>query len=745
MQIGTGKPLTLLFSTPHTTRTMTGKREPKKRDAVHANEQVELVCNETEKRKRDVNTPALTLLNSSQLTEEERNDPLVGTVLAAKYEIHALCGRGGMGIVYKAQHFDLKRYVAVKVLHKHLLSHQGISDRFRSSAQAAHALRHPNLVSVTDFGYTEEGQFFLAMDYVMGETLTRKLKREQELTIDSFFKIFSQVLAGLKFCHQKGIVHRDIKPSNILITDKEIKNDSIKLVDFGIAKVLPESESSIDHLTQTGELLGSPLYMSPEQCRGADIDARTDLYSLGCVMFEALSGKPPFQGKSAIETLMMQCSNPTPTLYEATGDAQLTEQLDAFIKKAMSKDREDRFHSAEEMEAALMSIQRFLHLPKIARQRLTQSALTGTGSPSVQASPKPSKQKIGLLGVALMTLIAASVLAIAGRESLMKNYTGFTNQQFDVVSSREQAQDAIKLGVIERKEGNLSASSKRLRKAVSETERAFGAKSLEHLTALTELAATDIAQAEAGTGVLNATQANPHYREPEKTLEGTIAACQSLRLSSSGVGSAINQIEALATFNLAHIFVKEGAFDKAKPLYDKGFALVNANVSQGKTDVASDWFYRDYADFLWRTGREREAAKLELTFHLDPWEAKIASEAPLTTTDLKGFWSEHNIVAQFYEKNGKVLGSHCVVARNATRIDGTIDDTAPTIEGKMENGIFRGKAKSTYGGQFLVSMVRIDKYIVWKLLQNEVFGESYLPETAVMVLSQKPKTPGGAQ
>ncbi len=718
---------------------MSGQREPRKRKTVHISEQVELVCAED----RDKRTPLLSSLNSaSQLTEEEKNDPLVGTVLAAKYEIHALCGRGGMGIVYKAQHFDLKRYVAVKVLHKHLLSHQGISDRFRLSAQAAHALRHPNLVSVTDFGYTEEGQFFLAMDYVMGETLTRKLKREQELSIDSFFKIFSQVLAGLKFCHQKGIVHRDIKPSNILITDKEIKPDSIKLVDFGIAKVLPESESSIDHLTQTGELLGSPLYMSPEQCRGADIDARTDLYSLGCVMFESLSGKPPFQGKSAIETLMMQCSQPTPTLYEATGDAQLTEQLDAFIKKAMSKDREDRFHSAEEMEAALMSIQRFLHLPKIARQRLTQPPQTGTGTPSIQAAPKPSKQKIGLVSIAFLTLFAGTVFAVAGKDSIVRTYLSANHS--DKTEARQQALDTIKLGVVERKEGNLSASRKRLERAGLETARVFGPNSVEYLKAQTELAATDIAQVEASGNLLADGKPNPLYRLPEAILQRSLEGLQRVRKTLKDDGTDANELEAQATFHLAHIYVQEGAFDKARKLYEKGFALVNANVSMGKTN-ASDWFYRDYADFLWRTGREREAAKLEMTFHLDPWEAKLASEAPLTTTDLNGFWSEHNIVAQFYEKNGKVFGSHCVVAKNGTRIDGTIDDTTPTIEGTIENGIFRGTVKSTYGARFLVNIVRIDKYLVWKLVKTESAGESYLPPSAVMTASQAPRSTGGSK
>lgn len=716
---------------------MAGKRDPKKRSPAQAEESVDLVCNEEspESRLRDLQTPALSLLDAGP-SHDDGADPLVGTVLAAKYEIHALCGRGGMGSVYKAKHFDLKRYVAVKVLHKHLLSHQGISDRFRLSAQAAHALRHPNLVSVNDFGYTEEGQFYLAMDYIQGETLTAKLRREQELSVDSFFKVFSQVLSGLKFCHQKGIVHRDIKPSNILITDREIKPDSIKLVDFGIAKVLPESESSIDHLTQTGELLGSPLYMSPEQCRGNEIDARTDLYALGCVMFEALSGKPPFQGKSAIETLMMHCSEPPPTLYEATGDAQLTEQLDAFIKRALAKDREERFGSAEEMEAALASIQRFLHLPKIARQRLNpSSSQTGTGSQSVQSSPAASTRKFGIGLVLVVFCIAAIGFLFAGRD-VLKNSIAGTAQHQSV--SKEHVLDTIKLGVIERKEGSLNQSDTRLKKGLAEAARVFGNQTREYMTALIELAATHIAIAESWD---RAQPESSYYRSAQEYLQEAIKGCQLLsnksRMQTGAADlSQLKLIEANATFQLAHIYTRQGNFAAAEPLFDRGFTLIDA-----KQPVNEDYqeFFSKYADYLWRAGREREAAKLQLTFHLEPWEVKLASEAPVKTTNLNGFWSENHFSVQLSDKDGAVTGSHCLVTKQGSRIDGGINEAKPTIAGVMNNGIFKGTVLSSYGQKAKLAMVRIDNFLVWKLLGVETDGESYLPEATFLRVAVESK------
>lgn len=704
---------------------MPGRRDHKKRNAAQINESVDLVCNEEPR--RDMQTPVLSLLGIGQSKHDADYDPLVGTVIAAKYEIHALCGQGGMGSVYKAQHFDLKRFVAVKVLHKHLLSHQGISDRFRLSAQAAHALRHPNLVSVTDFGYTQEGQFYLAMDFIQGETLAYKLKREHELTIDSFFKIFSQVLSGLRFCHEKGIVHRDIKPSNILITDREVKTDSIKLVDFGIAKVLPESDSSIDHLTQTGELLGSPLYMSPEQCRGDEIDARTDLYALGCVMFEALSGKPPFQGKSAIETLMLHCSQPPPTLYEATGDAQLTEQLDAFIKKAMAKDRDERFGSAEEMEAALASIQRFLHLPKIARQRLKQNSQTAPGSQSVQTLPSPSKSKVGFWPVAIVTIAASCGLLFLGRDALKNQHPSIFSMQ---AVTKEQALDTIKLGVVERQEGNLIHSEARLKKSLLEVEQAFGKQTKEYLIALNELADSEIAIAENG----GRTQRESGYKLAEGYLQNTIEGSHHLMagLQGEGAQSQINLVEAKAVFDLAHIKTREGLFKPAADLFARGFKLLNAKQA---ADENNQEFFRQYADYLWRAGKERDAAQLELSFFLDPGESKLAIDTPGVPVTPLGFWSEKNFSVEMNATNGSITGSHSFTSQHGSRVDGTIDNTKPSITGKFENGVFRGQVESSFGPKARLSLVRVGDYLVWKLINIDGEGKIVLPESAVLRLA----------
>ncbi|MDZ4833257.1 MAG: serine/threonine-protein kinase [Candidatus Melainabacteria bacterium] len=707
---------------------MPGRREPKKRDAAQINESVELVCHDEPR--RELQTPVLSLLGIGQSRHDADYDPLVGTVIAAKYEIHALCGQGGMGSVYKAQHFDLKRFVAVKVLHKHLLSHQGISDRFRLSAQAAHALRHPNLVSVTDFGYTQEGQFYLAMDFIQGETLAYKLKREHELSVDSFFKVFSQVLSGLKFCHEKGIVHRDIKPSNILITDREVKTDSIKLVDFGIAKVLPESDSSIDHLTQTGELLGSPLYMSPEQCRGDEIDARTDLYALGCVMFEALSGKPPFQGKSAIETLMLHCSQPSPTLYEATGDAQLTEQLDAFIKKAMAKDRNDRFGSAEEMEAALASIQRFLHLPKIARQRLNQSSQGGTGSQSVQTTHPAPRSKMGFWLVTLVAIGASCGMLFLGKNALTNQaHPPLLSQQTNATT--DQALDTIKLGVIERQEGNLNHSEARLRKALVEVEQAFGKQSEEYMTTLNELAASEIAIAENDATI----KRKSFYQVAEVLLQSSIEGCHHLSagLQQENELAKINMLEARATFQLAHVYTRQARYEQAANLFTRGFKLLGTDQP---IDETNQEFFKAYSDYLWRVGKEREAAQLQLSFFVEPNEAKGAGQSSAVPIAPTGLWSEKNFSIELVDTSGVIRGSHSYTIPHSNRVDGTIDNTRPTITGSFTGGIYKGQVKSSSGPKANLSLVRLGDYLVWKLIPIDGEGRLQLPETAVLRLGE---------
>ncbi len=689
--------------------------EPKE-SVASSREHIDLVVS-------DLHANSGTSPSSPSTDDSEEIDALIGTTIADKYEINAFVGRGGMGAVYRATHIELNRVVAVKVLHKHLLSHQGISERFRLSAQAAHALRHANLVSVTDFGFTTEGQFYLTMDYISGETLADRIRRERELSVDSFFKIFSQVLSGLRFCHQKGIVHRDIKPSNILLTDREIRADSVKLVDFGIAKVLPDAESSIDHLTQTGELLGSPLYMSPEQCRGDEIDERTDLYSLGCVMYEALSGKPPYQGKSAIQTLMMQCSEPAPTLPDGTAEDQhLTEQLDAFIKKALRKSPADRFNGSEEMESALASIQRFLHLPKIARHRLTSPQAPGTDQPLKGQTPKQSNNRAVMLatglGLAGLLLYIGSGSIHFGTEQPALLPTSSTPQ--------EHALDSIKLGVVERSEGNLTGSNSRLNKALILADAAFGKDSKQYITALKELASTEIALAQ------NQPQERDlRYANAEQHLLATMKLIGHVTSKAQVKDEDLSELkllEANTTFHLADLYTKRGLLSQAGPWYSTGFTLIGTDQPG---EEAYEEYFRSYADFLWAAGNYREAAALEVKLALGAGEASQQIELP--ARPLSGDWiADDNFSLRLNDNSGTVSGSHHVIAKHGKRIDGQLDNSKPTITATISNGMCTGTVQSTFGLKSKFTLVPVGNLLVWKIVGSENEGESFLPTQAIL-------------
>ncbi len=695
--------------------------EPKDFDSVASSrERIDLVVSDVQTDSGNTQTA-----NGHCLDDPDDIDSLIGKTIADKYEINAFVGRGGMGSVYRATHIELNRVVAVKVLHKHLLSHQGISERFRLSAQAAHALRHANLVSVTDFGFTAEGQFYLTMDYISGETLADRIRRDREISVDTFFKIFSQVLSGLRFCHQKGIVHRDIKPSNILLTDREIKADSVKLVDFGIAKVLPDSESSIDHLTQTGELLGSPLYMSPEQCRGDEIDERTDLYSLGCVMYEALTGKPPFQGKSAIQTLMMQCSDPAPTLPEGTAEDQhLNEQLDAFIKKALRKSPADRFIGSEEMESALASIQRFLHLPKIARHRLTSPQAPGADQPLKGQTAKPSSNR---------TLILAAGLSLAG----LFLYIGSGSMHHGIdqpaalptgSTPQEQALDTIKLGVVERSEGNLTGSNTRLNKALLLADTAFGKNSKQYITALNELASTEVALAQAQTQ-----EREVRYAAAEEHLLGAMKLINQLSEKSRAKNedsSELKPIEANTTFHLANMYTKRGMLSEATPWFSRGFTLIGTDQPG---EEAFEEYFRDYADYLWASSNNKEAAALETKLALDQAEATRQLEMPPKQKPFFGDWiANDNFSIRLLDNNGAVTGSHRAIAKHGKRVDGQIDDNKPTITATIGNDICTGTIESTFGLKARFTIVPIGDLLVWKIIGRDNEGESFLPKQAIL-------------
>lgn len=279
-------------------------------------------------------------------------------LLAKKYEFITVTGSGGMSVVYKARRQDNGEIVAIKMMHSLLMNDHALK-RFQQEAKAITSLRHPNIINVHDFGVSEHGQPYMVMDFIEGNTLADVIKEKGGLTLDESLHRFIQLCDALEHAHEVGVLHRDLKPSNIMISNRDGNFADARIVDFGIAKLLDKEDENNDsgHLTRTGELFGSPLYMSPEQCRGSQVDARTDIYSMGCVMYETLTGRPPLKGASMVETFVLQMTEVPMSLSNACPDKVFPDELEALIAKALAKDPDERFQSMTELEYALMQIQ----------------------------------------------------------------------------------------------------------------------------------------------------------------------------------------------------------------------------------------------------------------------------------------------------------------------------------------------------------------------------------------------------
>ncbi|MCC7531973.1 MAG: serine/threonine protein kinase, partial [Candidatus Melainabacteria bacterium] len=224
-----------------------------------------------------------------------------GEILLEKFRIIDLIGRGGMGCVFRVEHLMVNRKYALKCLSKSQ-TNDGSWRRFQNEVKAAHMLDHPNLIRVFEFGLLPGGQPFFLMEIVDGPTLADEIKKLGSLDLERALKIFIHVAFAIQYAHDHKVVHRDLKPSNIMLAKPlyEHEPEIVKVVDFGIAKLTGVDDFNQQTLTKTGEIFGSPFYMSPEQCMGIAVDHRSDLYSLGCVFYETLTGAPPFMGDSAL-------------------------------------------------------------------------------------------------------------------------------------------------------------------------------------------------------------------------------------------------------------------------------------------------------------------------------------------------------------------------------------------------------------------------------------------------------------
>lgn len=265
-------------------------------------------------------------------------------------------GRGGMGVVYKARHSALNKTMAAKILHRELAESAVNVKRFHQEAQAASLLNHPNLVSVYDSGISRDGKPYLIMDYLDGCGLDEKIQQQGFLDLDLFFHIFAQVCDGLAHAHERGVIHRDLKPANIMVMQTAHDHDFVKIVDFGIARLLQQATKDGVRVTQTGDVIGSPVYMSPEQCLGHPMDERSDIYSLGVVMYEALTGTVPFLGENAIQVIVKQIQEAPLSPRRLRPDLNIPEQLDDLILKALAKQPEERWQSVGQLTAELEAI-----------------------------------------------------------------------------------------------------------------------------------------------------------------------------------------------------------------------------------------------------------------------------------------------------------------------------------------------------------------------------------------------------
>jgi serine/threonine protein kinase len=290
---------------------------------------------------------------------DRESDPLLGSTIAGKYRIDTKLGAGGMGAVYRATRLLIGDVVAVKILHSEQRDPTA-PERFRREAQAAARLKHPNAVNIYDFGITDDGLQYLVMELVEGESLRRIIKQQGPVTPSASVEIANQICAALDEAHRHSIIHRDIKPDNIIV-NVTATGLRVKVLDFGIAKL---RDDVAGNLTQTGSILGTPHYMSPEQCLGEELDSRADIYSLGVVLYEMLTGTVPFNSPTPA-AVVVQHVNQSPAHPRAL-NASIPESVESTVLHALEKRREDRPQSAGALAQELANAVRNPNAPVAA-------------------------------------------------------------------------------------------------------------------------------------------------------------------------------------------------------------------------------------------------------------------------------------------------------------------------------------------------------------------------------------------
>src|SRR5437016_11696141 len=302
------------------------------------------------------------------------SDTLIGSVFDGRYRIVRKLGTGGMADVYLAEDQELGRRVAIKILNDRHAADDSFVERFRREAKNAAGLSHPNIVSVYDRG-TAEGTYYIAMEYLDGRSLKELIVSRGPAPVKTSVEYARQILAAVGFAHRHGIVHRDIKPHNVLIGPE----GRLKVTDFGIAR------SGASQMTEVGSIIGTAQYLSPEQARGSPVDQTSDLYSVGVVLYELLTGQVPFTGDTPVEIAMKHLSAvPEPPSAKRS---EIPRDLDLVVLRALAKDPSERYQSAEEMDADLRRINRGVAISPVTEEAAT--AIISRPPPSAVTEIKP--------------------------------------------------------------------------------------------------------------------------------------------------------------------------------------------------------------------------------------------------------------------------------------------------------------------------------------------------------------------
>jgi serine/threonine protein kinase len=347
-------------------------------------------------------------------------DPLLGTILDGKYRVDALLGGGGQGAVYRTMHVHLQRTTALKVVRGAFVADADAIERFKREALAVARLKHPYIVTIHDFGITAEVGAYIVMEYLAGHSLYDEIRRGSRVPVGPALELMRQICIGVHAAHKQGIIHRDLKPDNIFLETRDDRSILPKILDFGLAKLwdrsgLDDGRRDTTDNSAADRVFGTAAYMSPEQSLGEPLDARTDVYSLGCVFYEMITGRPPylFTGSATINLKHLEDTPQPPSVFEPS----VPDALDAVLLRGLAKQRDERFQTAEEFGRALDAI-----------RAQTDSRVTISGASTFSSAYQPSRSPAEPFEAYAVHYAAAAVVPPSNLPQPVTNFIGRQNE-----------------------------------------------------------------------------------------------------------------------------------------------------------------------------------------------------------------------------------------------------------------------------------------------------------------------------